>query len=110
MCKPSMPWDVLARRLCASQESSDSHTALAEAIAAEESSDGEIVEEPPAEMWWVSLLKGHTEALGFVPPAHSRPVRLLSACSGCCSEAAVYEDILFVGSARSLRICVVCSL
>ncbi|CAE7247498.1 unnamed protein product [Symbiodinium sp. CCMP2592] len=61
-----MPWSQLAEKLCASQESSESQTAVAEALAnGSGESDGENAVEPPREMWWVTLLKQHTEALGL---------------------------------------------
>ena len=87
-----MPWELLAERLCASQESSDSQTAVADAIAQGSQSDGAEVEEPPAHLWWVELLKDHTKELGIPVPSRSTPIKIVSACSGCCAEATVCKD------------------
>ena len=88
-----MPWSQLAEKLCASQGSSESQTAVAEALAnGSGESDGEDAVEPPPERWWVSLLKQHTEALGLRVPERLAPIRLLSACSGACSEAIALKD------------------
>ncbi|CAE7750691.1 unnamed protein product [Symbiodinium sp. CCMP2456] len=89
-----MPWSMLAEKLCASQESSESQTAVAEALANDSgSSDGEDAVEPPREIWWASLLKQHTEALGFSVPERLEPLRLLSACSGSCAEAVAFKEL-----------------
>lgn len=90
----SSTWDRLADDVCLSQSSDDQ--LMEEASALCEESDGEIRPEPRPgyawKTWWARQLEGHTLALGYPAPAEISPIRVVSCCSGACSELMALKD------------------
>ena len=48
------------------------------------------------DVWWARLLKKHTDQLRLQVPVlpESQPVTIVSACSGCLPEAAVFKELV----------------
>ena len=94
-------WDKLADDICLSQSSDDQ--LMEEASALCEESDGEIRPEPrpgyALKTWWARQLESHTLALGYPAPsemAETSAIRVVSCCSGACSELMALKDSVCV--------------
>ena len=59
-------------------------------------SDGETLPEPrpgySGKIWWARLLEQPSRALGFQTPEAKQEIRVISCCSGGCTEATAYKD------------------
>lgn len=86
--------------ICWSQSSEERLMREAQDISPQ--SEGEELIEPespehsfPYSMWWARLLRKHARAEGLGSRMKAgeslEPIRLVSACSGCCAEAAALK-------------------
>ena len=87
-------WSNVAESVCNSQSSSDALMEEADALCSD--SDGETLPEPrpgySGKIWWARLLEQPSRALGFQTPEAKQEIRVISCCSGGCTEATAYKD------------------
>ena len=74
-------WDDKLDEILSQVRSEDEEISMAEACRTQSDDEADM-----CNLWWVPLLKGHLDAH---PQPHSReqPIRVVSSCCGCCSEA-----------------------
>ena len=88
-------WSQVAEEVCNSQSSSDQ---LMEADALASLSEGEALPEPrpgySRKVWWARALEKLSREQGFETPTRSGTdaVRVISCCSGGCTEATAFKD------------------